>query len=144
MCAALELNTRVLRPGKWVPVWSKSGALQLIWAGFARHEMLRWWEKKGGELVDVPADRFAERSDRSRELIWDAIPRGQIVRGLVEKSGPKPMLKIITRASTEGELARFEHPRMPLIEAPLFSSEPVPLSEPAPESGKEDRQTWLL
>jgi hypothetical protein len=144
MCAALELNTRVLRPGKWVPVWTKSGALQLIWAGFARRETLRWWEKKGGELIDVPADRFAERSDRTRDLIWDDVPRGHVVRGLVEKSGPKPLLKIVTRASTEEELIRFEHPRMPLIEPPLFSSEPVPITEPAPEIGKEDRQTRLF
>jgi hypothetical protein len=144
MCAALELNTRVLRPGKWVPVWSKAGSLQLVWAGFARREMLRWWEKKGGELVDVPADRFAERSDRTRELIWDEIPPGLVVRGLIEKTGPKPLLKIVTRASTEGELARFEHPRMPLIEPPLFSSEPVPLSDPPPEASAENAQPWLL
>ena len=144
MCAALELKSRVLRPGKPVPVWSKLGGLQLIWAGFARREMLGWWEKKGGELVDVPADRFAERSNKTRELIWDDIPSGQVVRGLVEKSGPKPLLKIVTRASTGEELARFEHPRMPLIEAPLFSSGPVPVSEPPPDAGREDRQTWLL
>jgi hypothetical protein len=145
MCAALELNTRVLRPGKWVPVWSKSGALQLIWAGFARREMLHWWEKKGGELVDVPADRFAERSDKTRALIWDRIPEGQVVRGLIEKSGPTPLLKIVTRASTEAELARFQHPRMPLIEAPLFSSAAAPAPESAPAGdAREDRQTWLL
>jgi len=144
MCAALELNTRVLRPGKWVPVWGKSGSLQLVWAGFARHEILRWWEKKGGELVDVPADRFAERSDRTRELIWDEIPRGQVVRGLIERSGPKPLLKIVTRASTEAELARFEHPRMPLLEPPLFSSQPIPVSDSEPENGKDDPQIPLL
>jgi hypothetical protein len=144
MCAALELNSRVLRPGKWVPVWSKLGGLQLIWAGFARREILRWWEKKGGELVDIPADRFAERSDKTHKLIWDEIPGGHVVRGLVEKSGPKPLLKIVTRASTQEELARFEHPRMPLIEAPLFSSEPVPVADPPPDASRDDGRTWLL
>jgi hypothetical protein len=144
MCAALELNSRVLRPGKWVPVWSKLGGLQLIWAGFARREILRWWEKKGGELVDVPADRFAERSDKTHKLIWDEIPDGQVVRGLVEKSGKTPLLKIVTRASTEEELARFEHPRMPVIEAPLFSAGPVPVESPPDGTAPEDRQTRFL
>jgi len=92
MCAALELNTRVIRPGKWVPFWSTLGGLQLGWAVFARRESLRWWEwweKKGGELVDVPADRFDERSERTRELSWDEIPSGQVVRGLIDREeGP--------------------------------------------------------
>jgi hypothetical protein len=142
MCAALELNTRVIRPGKWVPFWSSAGGLQLVWAGFARMEILRWWQKKGGELVDIPADRFAERSDRTRELIWDEIPHGQVVRGFVERSGPKPLLKVVTRPSTPEELARFEHPRMPLLEQPLFSSDRVPI--PEPEAAPEDPQGWLL
>jgi hypothetical protein len=127
-----------------VPVWSKLGGLQLVWAGFARWEILHWWEKKGGELVDVPADRFAERSERTRELIWDEIPRGNVVRGLVERSGPKPLLKIVTRASTAAELARFEHPRMPLIEPPLFSSASVPIPDLEPPAGPVDPQGWLL
>lgn len=144
MCAALELNSRVLRPGKWVPFWSSAGGLQLLWAGFARMEILRWWQQKGGELVDIPADRFAERSDRTRELIWDEVPHGQVVRGLVENSGPKPLLKVVTRPSTPEEIARFEHPRMPLLEQPLFASEPVPILEPEPEAAPEDPQRWLL
>jgi len=46
----------------------------------------------------------------------------------------------LSPASTAEELARFEHPRMPLIEPPLFSSDLVPITEPAPD----ERQTRLI
>jgi hypothetical protein len=126
MCAALDLNETRIRPGQLVAVWGRAGAARYVWAGFARKESLGWWRKKGGELVDVPADRFAERSDRDRQLRWEAIPREQVVRGLVDPNDGKPLLKIVTRASTADELARFEHPRMPVLEAPLVSAEPIP------------------
>ena len=125
MCAALELNKTMLRPGGWVCVWAQMTGLRLVWAGFARRETLPWWKKKGGELVDVPAERFAERSGLTGELRWDDVPRGQVGRGIIDRSGKTPLLKVVTRASDAAELARFEHPRMPLLEAPLFSSEPV-------------------
>ena len=80
--------------------------------------------------MDVPAQRFAERSDRDRQLRWDVVPPGLIVRGLVAPNDGKPLLKIVTRASTPEELLRFEHPRMPLLEAPLFSAE-IPADDPA-------------
>ncbi len=131
MCAALEVNTRLLRPGRLVRAWRRDQILAaLVWAGFARKESLGWWKRKGGELVDVPAHRFAERSDRGRQLRWDDVPPGLIVRGLVDPNDGKPLLKIVTRASTEEELLRFEHPRMPLLEPPLFSAE-IPADDPA-------------
>ncbi len=134
MCAALELNSRMLRPGCLVRAWRRDQILAaLVWAGFARKESLGWWKKNGGEFVDVPAHRFAERSDRDRQLRWDDVPPGLIVRGLVDPNDGKPLLKIVTRASTEEELVRFEHPRMPLIEPPLFSAE-IPADDPAEES----------
>jgi len=124
MCAALELNFRMLRPGRLVRAWRRDRILvSLVWAGFARKESLEWWKRNGGELVDVPAHRFAERSDRDRRLRWDDVPAGLIVRGLIEPNDDKPLLKIVTRASTPEELLRFEHPRMPLIEPALFCAE---------------------
>jgi hypothetical protein len=126
MCAALGTKNRIIRPGKTVRVWRqgrKEG--EFVWAGFARKETLGWWRKKGGEYVDVPAARFAERSDRDRQLRWDEIPPGMVVRGLVDPNDGKPLLKVVTRASTPGELARFEHPRMPLLETALYSAEPL-------------------
>lgn len=129
MCAALELNARMIRPGKWVAFWKKDGASKLVWAGFARSESLKWWERNGGELVDVPADRFAERSNVTKELGWDAVPDGKVVRGLVERNGGSPVLKIVTRASTDSELQQFQHERMPLMEPPLYSGDREGLPE---------------
>ncbi|MEA3209343.1 MAG: hypothetical protein QOE70_2400 [Chthoniobacter sp.] len=119
-------------------VWRRSAAEQLLWAGFARRESLGWWKRKGVELVDVPAHRFAERSDRSRQLTWDDVPAGLVVRGLVDESSGKPLLKIVTRASTVEELQRYEHDRMPLLEPPLFSAEVIesPADPPGLEQGE--------
>ena len=140
MCAALELNSRIYRPGRWVRCWKADRILtELVWAGFARKESLGWWKKNGGELVDVPAHRFAERSDRDRQLRWDDVPAGLIVRGLIEPNDGKPLLKVVTRASTPEELLRFEHPRMPLIEPALFSTD-----IPPEESARQDPQGELF
>lgn len=130
----LGTKKRVLRPGKPVRVWRSTGQAELVWAGFARKESLGWWKKRAGEMVDVPAERFAERSDRDGQLRWDDVLRGYVVRGLIDPNDGKPLLKIVTRASTAEELARFEHPRMPLIEPPLFSAE---LFEEAEDSQRE-------
>ena len=124
MCAVLELNSRVIRPGKLLRVWTEKGKEgKFVWAGFARNEIAGWWRKQGWEPVDVPAERFAERSERTRQLGWDVVPAGMVVRGIIEANAEKPVLKIVTRASSAEELQRFEHPRMPLIEPPLFSAE---------------------
>lgn len=137
MCAAIEIHGKTLRPGKLVAAWRNAGPDFFTWAGFARRERLAWWMQQGGELVDVPAHRFAERSDRDRRLRWDDVPPGSVVRGLLDLHTGKPLLKIVTRASTAGELARFEHDRMPLIEPPQFSAEPIPSREPAPSAQGE-------
>lgn len=138
MCAAFELNSRVIRPGKIVGLWRQTGREQLVWAGFARHESIAWWIRKGGELADIPAHRFAERSERDHRLRWDEIPTSRIIRGLIDPNGGKPLLKVVTRASDEAELARFQHPRMPLIELPLFSAEPFDLE------GSDEAQAELF
>ncbi len=138
VCAALELHHRILRPGRGVCFWKAPRTLaELVWAGFARKESLGWWRKQGGELVDVPAHRFAERSDRDRQLRWDDVPGGLIVRGLIEPNDGKPLLKIVTRASTDEELRHFGHPRMPLIEPPLFSAE-IPADDPVQDSAQAE------
>lgn len=123
MCATIEVHGKTLRPGKVVAAWRNAGSGFFPWAGFARRERLSWWKQRGGELVDVPAHRFAERSDRDRLLRWDDLPAGTVVRGLLDPNDGKPLLKIVTRASTAEEFARFEHDRMPLIEPPLHSAE---------------------
>ena len=137
MCAAVEINSEVIRPGRLLRAW-RNGQVPVahVWAGFARNESLGWWKRKGAELVDVPAHRFAERSDKDGRLRWDAVPPGYVVRGLLDSSESTPLLKVVTRAATAEELERFEHPRMPLIELPLFSAEPL--------AGEQDAQAELF
>ena len=137
MCAAFELKNRILRPGKLVRVWRSQQPAVLVWAGFARRESLGWWEKNGGELVDIPAERFAERSERDRQLRWDAVPAGMVIRGVVDPHDGKPLLKVVTRASTAEEFARFQHDRMPFLEAPLFSAESLGV-EDGPEAAQAE------
>ena len=137
MCAALELNSRMIRPGKLTGAWRKGNAEQLIWAGFARKETLGWWKRQGAELVDVPAHRFAERSERDRQLRWDDVPAGLVVRGIVVVETATPLLKIVTRAATPAEIGRFAHPRMPLIEEPIFSASPIEADPPQQNPQRE-------
>ena len=89
--------------------------------------------RKGGILLDIYADRFAERSDETGKLIWDGVPSGLVIRGLLERQSGQPLVKIVTRKSTAEELQRFQHPRMPVLDAPLFPRVEIP---DAPETPK--------
>lgn len=124
MCAVFEFKKKGFKPGKEVIAKAESGAIQHVWAGFARAEILDWWQRKGGILLDIHADRFAERSDITGKLIWDAVPRDFVIRGLLDFQTGKPVIKIVTRESSREELQHFEHPRMPLLEFPLFGAMP--------------------
>jgi hypothetical protein len=130
MCATFEIQGRVFRPGREVLARSRQGLVRSVWAGFARNESLDWWLRRGGVLLDVPADRFAERSDLTRRLVWDNVPGQLVIRGLLDMQATHPLLKVVTRASTRGELERFQHPRMPLLAAPLFGPIPEGLIPP--------------
>ena len=134
MCARLELNDTRRQPGQALAVWlEEQRSAWLIWAGFARSESLGRWLSMGGQLVDIPAQRFAERSNRTRRLVWDDVPFGLVVRGVVDSNSGKPLLKVVTRASTQAEFTRFEHPRMPLIETPRVSAEQILAPPPVGE-----------
>ncbi len=126
MCAAFEFKGRISKPGRDVIGAGAHGPLRHAWAGFARHEILSWWERKGALLIDVPATRFAERSEITGKLIWDDVTPGLVLRGLLDLQTRNPLIKIVTRASSLEELERFQHPRMPVLESPLFA--PVPES----------------
>jgi hypothetical protein len=141
MPAAIEVNNHVIRPGRLVGVWRKCGEAHETWGGFARSEILNWWMRKGGELVDIPADRFAERSDLDRQIRWQQIPPGQVMKGIIDPNDGKPVLRMLTRAATQEEHIRFQHPRMPVVEAPLFSAKPV---SPRPESNRKPEQGELF
>jgi len=127
MCASFEFMKRVYRPGKKMTAVAKTGLVQHVWAGFAREEILDWWQRKGGVLLDIYADRFAERSDVTEKLIWDDVPGGLVIRGLLDTQADTPLIKVVTRASTHEELERFQHPRMPVLEEPLYPRVDIPL-----------------
>ena len=77
-----------------------------------------------GEPPLIPAERFAERSEVTGKLIWDDVADGFVIRGPLDIQASRPLVKVVTRASTSTELERFQHRRMPLLEAPLF--QPLP------------------
>jgi hypothetical protein len=126
MCAVFERNGMAYRPGRPIRALKAEGVVEHVWAGFARSEILAWWRKKGGVLVDIPADRFAERSNLTHKLLWSDMPDGLVIRGLVDVQGKEPLIKVVTRASSREEEARLQHPRMPLLEAPLFPLQQSP------------------
>lgn len=134
MCATFQLRGKSYKPGRVVTAAGERGVVRHPWAGFARREILAWWEKKGAVLIDIPADRFSERSEVTGKLLWDDVAEGLVIRGLVDTQSRHPLIKVVTRASTPVELERFQHPRMPSLEAPLFA--PVPahaLEEDTPD-----------
>jgi len=147
MCATFELKKKVFKPSREVIVRSRKGIGRHVWAGFARNESINWWIQQGGVLLDIPADRFAERSDLTSELHWDEIPEGRVLRGVMDLRTSVPLVKLVTRPSTEEEWQQFQHPRMPLLEAPLFEGIPEELIlefVAAVDSGKAPFQVELF
>ena len=112
---------------------AESGIVRHIWAGFARPEISDWWQRKGGVLLDIYAERFAERSDKTGKLIWDEVPSGFVIRGLLNRQSGELLIKIMTRASTPEENQKFQHPRMPVLEAPLYPYVEMPDTPDTPE-----------
>ena len=63
MCATFQFKKQVIKPEKNVVAAAESGLVQHVWAEFARAQVMDWWRSKEGVLLDIYADRFAERSD---------------------------------------------------------------------------------
>lgn len=133
MCATFQFKKQVFKPGKNVVAVAESGIVQHVWAGFARAEISDWWQRKGGVLLDIYAERFAERSEETGKLIWDEVPSGLVIRGLLDRQSGEPLIKIVTRASTPEENQKFQHPRMPVLEAPLYPYAEMPDTPDTPE-----------
>lgn len=87
--------------------------------------------------MDLPVDRFAERSEITRQLIWQAVEEGRFLRAVIQQSPEKQtesaagttiqfstLVKIMTRAATEEEREHFQHARVPLLGPSRFA--PVP------------------
>lgn len=128
MCSVFQFKKQTFRPGREVKAQSRCGIVRYVWAGFARNESLDWWLQKGGVLLDLPIDRFAERSDQTGQLVWDDVPDHLVLRGLLDVQSGKPLLKVVTRAASLEELGRFQNPRIPLLAEPLFELLPEGMS----------------
>ena len=126
MCATFQFKKQVIKPGKEIVAVSESGLVRHAWAGFARVEILDWWKHKGCTQLDIYADRFAERSDQTGKLIWDDVPRNLVIRGLLDLRSGVPLIKVVTRASTPAELQKYQHPRMPVLDKPMFPIMEIP------------------
>ena len=48
MCAPFQIKKQVMKPGKEITAVAESGIVRHAWAGFARSEILDWWQRKGG------------------------------------------------------------------------------------------------
>lgn len=131
ICASFQRKGKAFRPGLPVDGIGPEGIVRHAWAGFSRAEILSWWQQKGGVLIDLPPERFAERSDVTGKLVWSDVPEGLVIRGLMDRQSSEPLIKVVTRAATDEEQAYFQHPRMPMLEALLH--EPQELPEEAEE-----------
>jgi hypothetical protein len=137
VCAVFKVEEKIFRPGREVTAIAAEGPVERIWAGFARSEILQWWLDRGGELLDIPATEFAERSDRTGELVWDRVPEGMVLRALLDRQSSHELIKIVTRAATPGELERFQHDRMPLLEKPIHAMPATIRQKPEPAPPKK-------
>jgi len=130
MCAFFKKKDKLFKPGKKIIASGKSGAIRKVWAGFARSEILDWWQnKKAAVLLDIPATHFAERSDLTGKLLWADVCDGLVIRGVLETKAGNSVIRVVTRAADAEELKQFGHPRMPVLEAPLFAPLPDHLFE---------------
>jgi hypothetical protein len=131
MCSVFKNKNLVLKPGRLLKGATQRGPVSAVWAGFARSEILDWWKKQGAEEVELTATSFAERSEKTRQLIWDDVPEGQVICALLDHRENPTLLKVVTRPANENELDRFEHPRLPLLQKRKFA--PVPPAEDEPD-----------
>jgi len=130
MCSIFKNKNLALKPWNIVRGATAAGEVSGVWAGFARSEILDWWKKQGAEEVELTATGFAERSENSGHLVWDAIPPDQVICALLDHRENPALLKVVTRQADADELLRFEHNRMPLIRKRRFNPVPPGVEEP--------------
>lgn len=131
MCSVFKNKNLVLKPGRLLNGATQRGPVSAAWTGFARSEILDWWKHQGAEEVELTATSFAERSEKTRQLVWDNVPEGQVICAVLDNRENPAQLKVVTRPANEAELTHFEHPRLPLLQKRKF--EPVPPAEEEPD-----------
>lgn len=130
MCSVFKNKNVVLKPGRIVKGASIRGTVSGIWAGFARSEIFDWWKKQGAEEVELTATSFAERSEKTGQLVWADVPEDEVISAILDHRENPPLLKVVTRASDESERDIFNHPRLPLLQKRRFEAVPPGSEEP--------------
>ena len=130
MCSVFKNKNLVLKPGRVLQGASFQGQVSGVWAGFARSEILDWWHRQGAEKVELTATSFAERSSRSGQLVWEEIPDDHVISAILDHRENPALLKVVTRPANPEELAKFEHPRLPLLEKRKFAPISPGVEEP--------------
>ncbi|MEI8294380.1 MAG: hypothetical protein WCG66_10435 [bacterium] len=119
-----------MKPGRMVSGASARGRVSGVWAGFARSEILDWWHRQGAEEVELSATAFAERSASTGQLVWDEVPEGCVIGALLDHRNEPALLKVMTRPVTVEEMAKFQHPRLPVIRPGRYEAVPPGEEEP--------------
>ncbi len=122
MCSVFKNKNLLLKPGRVLKGASTKGQVSGAWAGFARSEILDWWHLQGAEEVELTATSFAERSNRTGQLVWEDVPENYIISAILDHRQSPALLKVVTRAANPDELSKFEHPRVPLLRKRKFAA----------------------
>ena len=133
MCARFEINHTAVRRGMRVPVLRGRGAETVRWTGFARAERLDWWKRRGATLVEIPAERFAECSIVSEDLVWQDLQPDEAILGIIVEVGGNRTLRVVTRSATAEELLHFQSFRMPVVRHEEYTDVPLPEMMVQPE-----------
>ena len=124
MCSRLQYKESTFKPGDRISV---NSALKLNgsgkWTGFVRSDAeektKRFWVNQGFKSkLDVPATRFAERSRKAGEDVFDDVGEGKVVYAVGNRKTQE--VRILTRAATAEEKGKYGHERVPVIDKKRF------------------------
>lgn len=130
MCNRFVQKGKVVKPGERARVLMKGpGAVfempfdDAIFGGSARSESRNYWiRREGAEPVIVPEiERFGEKDKATGQQNWEDIPAGSALEGLLLPRPPGKdyrLLKIVTQAATEEQIARLGNDRVPVLHPP--------------------------
>ena len=126
MCNRFVQKGRQVKPQQKATVLMKGpgGFFELpfeaVFGGAARNESRNYWiEREGAEPVIVPdIGRFGEKDKATGAQNWEDIPPGSALEGLLLPMPPGKdyrLLKVVTQAATEDQIARLGNDRAPII-----------------------------
>lgn len=127
MCNRVVQKDKVIKPGERVTVLIKGPGAEFelpfdaaVFAGPAKKESRNYWIKReGAEGVIVPdVSRFGERNKATDEQVWEDVPPGSALEGLLLPQPPGKeyrLLKIVTQPATPEQIARLGNDRTPVV-----------------------------